>query len=100
LIRPSRRKSFLRLAFKRRINVYGNIVLQLVKSGSSLLISGEVRSQSRSNVVQGKAFTERLEASIARYHANALMTVQVLEELIQLAKEIRAARARGEETRL
>ena len=32
--------------------------------------------------------------------SNALTTAQVLEELIQLAKDIRAARARGEETGL
>jgi type I restriction enzyme R subunit len=64
------------------------------------LINGEVRSQSQRNVTQSRGFTERLEASIARYHANALTTVQVLEELIQLAKDIRAARARGEETGL
>jgi type I restriction enzyme R subunit len=57
-----------------------------------------VRSQSRRNVTQSKAFTERLEAAIARYHANALTTAQVLEELIALAKDIRAARSRGEET--
>ena len=48
-------------------------------------------------MTQSKAFTERLEAAIARYHANALTTAQVLEELIRLAKDIRAARARGEE---
>jgi hypothetical protein len=48
------------------------------------------------NVTQSKAFSERLEAAISRYHANALTTVQVLEELIQLAKDIHAARARGE----
>ena len=64
------------------------------------LINGEVRSQSKRNVTQSKAFTERLEAAIARYHANALTTAQILEELIQLAKDIRAARARGEETGL
>jgi type I restriction enzyme R subunit len=64
------------------------------------LINGDVRSQSKRNVVQSKAFTERLEAAIARYHSNALTTAQVLEELIQLAKDIQAARARGEETGL
>jgi len=64
------------------------------------LINGEVRSQSQRNVTQSKGFTERLEAAIARYHANALTTAQVLEELIKLAKDIRAARARGEETGL
>ena len=59
-----------------------------------------MRSQSKRNVTQSKAFSERLEAAIARYHANAITTAQVLEELIQLAKDIRAARARGEETGL
>ena len=42
----------------------------------------------------------RLEAAIARYHANALTTAQVLEQLIELAEDIRAARARGEESGL
>ena len=64
------------------------------------LINGEVRSQARRNVIQSKAFTERLEAAIVRYHANALTTAQVLEELIQLAKDIRAARKKGEESGL
>ncbi len=44
--------------------------------------------------------SERLEAAISRYHAKALTTAQVIEELIQLAKVIRTARARGEETGL
>ena len=35
-----------------------------------------------------------------RYHTNAITTAQVLEELIKLAKDIRAARARGEESGL
>lgn len=61
------------------------------------LINGDVRSHSQSNVTQSKAFSERLEAAIARYHTNALTTAQVLEELIQLAKDIRAARSRGDE---
>jgi len=64
------------------------------------LLNGEIRSQSKRNVTQSKAFSERLENAIARYHANAITTVQVLEELIQIAKDIRAARARGEETGL
>jgi type I restriction enzyme R subunit len=38
-----------------------------------------------------------LEEAIARYHANALTTVQVLEELIGLAKDMKAAQARGED---
>lgn len=51
-------------------------------------------------MTQAKLFSERLEAAIARDHVNALTTAQVPEEVIQLAKDIRAARARGEETGL
>ena len=64
------------------------------------LINGEIHSQSRRNVTQSKGFTERLEAAVIRYHNNAITTAQVLEELIKLAKDIRAARARGEEAGL
>jgi type I restriction enzyme R subunit len=41
-----------------------------------------------------------LEDAVARYHANALTTAEVLQELIELAREIRAARQRGEESGL
>lgn len=60
------------------------------------LLNDGIRSRSKSNVVQTKEFSKRLEESIARYHANALTTAEVLQELIQLAKDIRAARERGE----
>jgi type I restriction enzyme R subunit len=53
-------------------------------------INGDVRAQSKRHVTQAKLFFERLEAAIARYHVNALTTAQVLEELIQLAKDIRS----------
>jgi type I restriction enzyme R subunit len=64
------------------------------------LITGDVRSPAKRNLMQSRGFSERLEAAIARYHANAITTAQVLEELIQLAKDIRAARTRGEESGL
>jgi type I restriction enzyme, R subunit len=73
-----------------------NLALEALRK----LINGEVRSQGKRNVTQAKAFSERLEAAIARYHTNAVTTVEVLEELIQLAKDIRAARQRGEESGL
>ena len=61
------------------------------------LLNGEIRSQSRVNVVQARAFSERLEEAIARYHTNAITTTEVIQELINLAKDIRAAHRRGEE---
>ena len=73
-----------------------NLAIEALKK----LINGNVRSQAKRNVTQSKAFSERLEAAIARYHVNAITTAEVLEELIQIAKDIRAARLRGEETGL
>jgi type I restriction enzyme R subunit len=60
------------------------------------LINGEVRSQSKRNFVQARAFSDRLQGAIARDRTNAITTVQVLEELIRLAKDIREAHQPGE----
>ncbi len=70
-----------------------NLALEALRK----LINGEVHAQSKCNVVQARSFSERLEDAIAKYHNNAITTVQVLEDLIHLAKDIRAARERGEE---
>ncbi|AXQ08577.1 type I restriction endonuclease subunit R [Xanthomonas oryzae] len=70
-----------------------NLALEALRK----LINDGIRSRSKRNIVETKAFSERLEDAIARYHANAITTAEVLQELICIAKDIRAARARGEE---
>ncbi len=70
-----------------------NLALEALRK----LLNGEIKSTGKTNVVQSRAFSERLEDAITRYHNNALTTAQVLEELIKIAKDIRAARERGEE---
>lgn len=70
-----------------------NLALEALRK----LINDGIRSRSKTNVVQTKAFSERLEDAVARYHANAITTAEVLQELIELAKDIRAARQRGQE---
>ncbi|MFZ5721982.1 MAG: type I restriction endonuclease subunit R [Pseudomonadota bacterium] len=70
-----------------------NLALEALRK----LLNDEIRSRSKTNVVETKRFSERLEAAIARYHTNAISTVEVLQELIELAKEVRAARRRGED---
>ena len=50
--------------------------------------------------MQTRAFSQRPEEAIARYHGNAITTAEVLQELIGLAKDIRAAHRRGEEEEL
>ena len=70
-----------------------NLALEALRK----LLNDSIRSRTRTNVVETRAFTERLEDAIARYHANAITTAEVLQELIKLAQDIRAARSRGEE---
>jgi|AntRauTorcE11897_2_1112592.scaffolds.fasta_scaffold04726_2 type I restriction enzyme R subunit len=69
-----------------------NLALEALRK----LLNGEIKSASRTNVVQSRAFSERLEDAIKRYHNNALTTAEVLEELIRIAKDIKSARQRGE----
>ena len=70
-----------------------NLALEALRK----LLNGEIRSTSRVNVVQTRAFSDRLEEAIARYHTHAITTAEVIQELIELAKDIRAAHQRGEE---
>jgi type I restriction enzyme R subunit len=73
-----------------------NLALEALKK----LLNDEIRSRSRTNVVENRRFSERLELAIARYHTNAVSTVEVLQELINLAHDIRDARKRGDEQNL
>lgn len=73
-----------------------NLALEALRK----LLNDGIRSRAKANIVETRAFSERLEDAVARYHANAITTAEVLQELIQLAKDIRAARQRGEEAGL
>lgn len=69
-----------------------NLAVELLQK----LLKGEIRTRSRRNIVLGRSFAELLEQSIRKYQNRAIETAQVIEELIQLAKDMRAASARGE----
>ncbi|GGM51990.1 DEAD/DEAH box helicase [Deinococcus arenae] len=60
------------------------------------LLRDEVRARSRRNAVQSRAFSEKLEAAIGRYQSRSIETAQVIEELLDLARQMREAQARGE----
>jgi type I restriction enzyme R subunit len=73
-----------------------NLAVELLRK----LLSGEIRTRRRKNVVQAKSFAEMLEQAIRRYQVRAIEATQVIEVLIGLAKEIREADRRGEALRL
>ena len=55
-----------------------------------------IRARSRRNVVEARSFEKMLEEAVRRYQNRAVETAQVIEALIELAKAMRAADARGE----
>jgi type I restriction enzyme R subunit len=69
-----------------------NLAVELLRK----LLSGEIRTRRRKNVVQARSFAEMLEQAIRRYQNRAIEAAQVIEELIALAKDMREANARGE----
>jgi type I restriction enzyme R subunit len=60
------------------------------------LLKGELVTRRRKNIVQAQSFAEMLERTILRYQNRAIEAAQVIEELIALATEMRAASERGE----
>ena len=69
-----------------------NLAVELLQK----LLKGELSTRRRKNVVQARSFSEMLEQSLRRYQNRAIEAAQVIEELIELAKEMREANARGE----
>jgi type I restriction enzyme R subunit len=69
-----------------------NLAVELLRK----LLSGEIRTRRTKNVVQAKSFSEMLEQALRRYQNRAIEAAQVIEELIELAREMREANARGE----
>ena len=47
-------------------------------------------------MVQARSFAEMLEQTLRRYQNRSIESAQVIEELIELAKEMRGANERGE----
>jgi type I restriction enzyme R subunit len=69
-----------------------NLAVELLQK----LLKGELRTRWRKNLVQARSFLELLEQSLHRYQNRAIEAAQVIEELIELAKQMREADRRGE----
>ena len=69
-----------------------NLAVELLQK----LLKGELATRKQKNIVQARSFAEMLEQTLRRYQNRAIEAAQVIEELIQLARELREANARGE----
>ena len=70
-----------------------NLAVELLQK----LLKGEIKTRRQRNVVQARSFAYMLEQTVRKYQNRAIEAAQVIEELIQLAKDMRAAGARGAE---
>jgi len=61
-----------------------NVALEVLKK----LLNDEIKSRAKKNLVKSRTFLEMLEDSIKRYHNKILTAAEVIEELINLSKDI------------
>jgi len=64
-----------------------NVAAELLEK----LLKDELKVRSKRNIVQSQVFSEKLKKTLNAYHNRAISTMEVIEELITLAKEMRDA---------
>ena len=64
-----------------------NLAVELLER----LLKDDIRAKCKTNVVQEKKFSDRLQSALTKYHNRAIETAQVIEELIQMAKDFAQA---------
>lgn len=69
-----------------------NIALELLKK----LLNDDIKGRMKRNYIQSRKLSEMLENAIKKYQNNLLTAAQVIEELIELAKEIKKDDERAE----
>ena len=70
-----------------------NVAVELLNR----LLKGQVKSLMKTNTTVSKRFSEMLGNSINKYNSRSIETSKVIEELIQLAKDIKQEQQRGNE---
>ena len=69
-----------------------NLAIELLKK----ILNNELKARSKTNLVKSKKLLEMLEASIKKYQNNLLTTAEIIQELINIAKQIKEADKEGE----
>lgn len=52
------------------------------------LLNGEIQTRTRTNKTQNEAFSKRLQDAMARYHNRSIDAIQVIQEMINMAKDL------------
>jgi type I restriction enzyme R subunit len=75
---------------------YKNLGLELLKK----ILNDEIRIRLKFNITEGKNLLEMLEASIKKYQNNLLSTAEIIEELVEIARQIRTVDGLAEKLKL
>jgi type I restriction enzyme R subunit len=67
-----------------------NLAFELLKK----LINDEIRFRAKKNVIQARSFAEMLETAVKKYQNRAIEAAEIIQELIELAKELRKSENR------
>jgi type I restriction enzyme R subunit len=70
-----------------------NVAAELLEK----LLKDELKVRAKRNLVQSQVFSDKLKKTLNGYHNRAISTMEVIEELIKLAKDLDAATKRGED---
>ena len=81
------------MALRLRGLKHKNVAAELLEK----LLKDELKVRSKRNLVQSQVFSEKLKKTLNSYHNRAISTMQVIEELIKLAKDLDAATKAGKE---
>ncbi|NLG01434.1 MAG: type I restriction endonuclease subunit R [Lentisphaerae bacterium] len=72
---------------------FKNVAAELLEK----LLRDELRVSSKRNLVQSQLFSERLKKALNAYHNRAISTLEFIDELIRMAKDLDAAGKRGQD---
>ncbi|MFM6036518.1 MAG: type I restriction endonuclease subunit R [Sphaerospermopsis kisseleviana] len=70
-----------------------NLAVELLKK----LLNDEISTRQKTNLVQSRSLKELLENTLRKYQNRVISAAEVIEELINIAKEVTKADQRGEE---
>lgn len=66
---------------------FRNLAVELLQK----LLNDAIKTRSRKNLVQSRLFSEMLQKAVVAYQTRAIESVQIIEMLIQMAKDMREA---------
>jgi type I restriction enzyme R subunit len=69
-----------------------NLAFELLKK----ILNDEIKARARTNLVKSRKLLEMLETAIKKYQNNLLTTAEIIQELINIAKEIKEVDKEGE----